>query len=85
MSIFKIGQNKLQPIESKAIDLERDIQRLTELNLDSVFGLKFVSRSLNQEFSVKALEQDFYIDTLAFDEEEKSRSWLKENSHSLLI
>lgn len=72
MSIYKINNNVLKPIPSKSIDLERDIQRLTELNLDSVFGLKFVSGSLNQEFSVKALEQEFYIDTLAYDEEEKS-------------
>ena len=72
MPIYKINQDKLEPIASKSIDLERDIQRLTELNLDSIFGLKFVSGSLNQEFSVKALEQEFYIDTLAYDEEEKS-------------
>ena len=72
MPIYKINQNKLQAIPSKLIDLERDIQRLTELNLDSVFGLTFVSGSLNQEFSVKALEQEFYIDTLAYDEDEKA-------------
>lgn len=72
MAIYKIDKNKLLPIPSKLIDLERDIQRLTELNLELVFRLTFVSGSLNQEFSVKAIEQDFYIDTLAFDEEEKS-------------
>lgn len=72
MTIYRINNEKLFPVSTKQIELERDIQRLTELNLEIVFGLKFVSGSLNQEFSVKAQEQEFYIDTLAFDEEEKS-------------
>ncbi|OGT95601.1 MAG: hypothetical protein A2298_02740, partial [Gammaproteobacteria bacterium RIFOXYB2_FULL_38_6] len=37
-----------------------------------IFGLKFVSGFLNQEFSVRAQEQDFYIDTLGFDEAQRS-------------
>jgi hypothetical protein len=45
---------------------------LTEQNLQVVLGLTFVSGASNQEFSVRAQEQDFYIDTLAYDEEEKS-------------
>lgn len=40
--------------------------------MKTVFGLTFVSGSLNQEFFVRAQEQDFYIDTLALDESQKS-------------
>lgn len=72
MPIFKINNQKLEPISEKKIDLERDIQKLTEQNLETIFGLKFVSGSLNQEFSARVNEQDFYIDTLAFNESDKS-------------
>lgn len=72
MAIFKINNQKLESISEKKIDLERDIQTLTERNLESIFGLKFVSGSLNQEFSVRANEQDFYIDTVALDESTNS-------------
>lgn len=72
MAIFSIKNAKLQPISKQRFDLEQDIQKLTESNLNEVFGLTFISGSLNQEFSVKAQEQDFYIDTLSFDESQKS-------------
>jgi predicted transport protein len=72
MSIFSISNDKLKEISEKKFNLENDIQSLTEKNLDTIFGLKFVSGSLNQEFSIRAQEQDFYIDTLAFDEAQKS-------------
>lgn len=72
MPIFNIQGTKLQPISEKKFDLEHDIQKLTETNLNTIFGLTFISGSLNQEFSVRAQEQDFYIDTLAFDEEQKT-------------
>jgi len=72
MPIFAIRDNKLNKISRRSFDIERDIQGLTEASLDAVFGLTFVSGALNQEFSVRAQEQEFYIDTLAFDEAEKS-------------
>ncbi len=72
MSIFKKYNSKLKPIKEKQIDLEKHLQALTEKNLQVVFGLEFISGSLNREFSVKAAQQDFYIDTLAFDPETKS-------------
>lgn len=72
MALFHIKNKTLTPISEKKFDLERDIQKLTEANLETVFGLTFVSGATNQEFSVRAQEQDFYIDTLAFDEEQKS-------------
>lgn len=72
MAIYKNDSGKLTSINKSKFDLEKEIQKLTEENLDTIFGLKYVSGSLNREFSVKAQEQDFYIDTLAFDEQEKS-------------
>lgn len=61
MAIFNIQNQKLLPIREKEIDLEKDIQKLTEENLETVFGLQFVS----SEFAL----QNFRIDTLAFDKE----------------
>ena len=72
MAIFKIHQNKLEAISEKKIDLERDIQKLTEQNLSTVFGLQFVCGSLNQELCIRVGDQDYYIDTLGFDESNKS-------------
>jgi predicted transport protein len=64
MALFKKDNSKLSVINEKRIDLERDIQRLTEENLDCVFGLEFVST----EFALHS----FRIDTLAFDKESGS-------------
>jgi len=72
MPIFQISNSKLTLIGRKQVDLEKDLQTLTENNLQVIFGLEFVSGSLNREFCVKTTHQDFYIDTLAFDPEAKS-------------
>src|SRR3989344_2720994 len=72
MPVFQLSNDKLSQIKEKKVDVEKNIQRLTELNLETIFGLKFVSGSLNGEFAVMAQEQDFYIDTLAFDEAQRS-------------
>ena len=72
MPIYSIKNNKLNTVSEKKIDLERDIQRLTEENIETLFGLTFVSGALNQEFAVKVQEQEFYIDTLAFDKSTNS-------------
>lgn len=64
MSIFKIEGTALKPIREKTISLERDLQRLSEANLEQVFGLTFVA----SEFAL----HNFRIDTLAFDAENKS-------------
>ena len=72
MSLFKIDKQNLNPISEKKFDLEKDIQSLTEKNLEIIFGLKFISGSLNKEFSVRVNEQDFYIDTVALDESTNS-------------
>lgn len=72
MAIYITAGNQLKPVQEKKFDLERDIQKLTEDNLPTLFGLKFVSGFSNNEFSVKVQEQDFYIDTLAYDETQHS-------------
>lgn len=72
MPVYKIDKSKLTPLSSIKFDLEKDIQKLTELNLETLFDLKFISGSLNQEFSLSVQEQDFYFDTFAFDESQKS-------------
>lgn len=72
MAIYIKSGDQLKPVQQKGFDLEKDIQKLTEENIETIFDLKFVSGFLNNEFSVKAQEQDFYIDTLAFDEHQNS-------------
>jgi predicted transport protein len=64
MPLYKKQNSKLSLIKEKKIDLEKDIQKLTEENLDTVFGLEVVST----EFSM----QNFRLDTLAFDDEAKA-------------
>jgi len=61
MAIFNIQNSKLTPIREKDLGLEKEIQTLTEENLDAVFGLQFV----RTEFALGS----FRIDTLAFDRE----------------
>ncbi len=72
MPIFNVQGKSLKPVNEVKFDLEKDIQKLTEENLQTLFGLTFVSGLSNNEFSVRVQEQDFYIDTLAFDEQHKA-------------
>ncbi len=64
MPIYNIDDEKLIPIKQVKFKNERELQRLTEKNLEELFGLKFVAT----EFQVDNLR----IDTLAFNEETKS-------------
>jgi len=64
MPLFKVDQKILKAIKEVKFDLERNIQKLVENNLEQIFNLKFVS----SEFQLQGLR----IDTLAFDEENKS-------------
>lgn len=64
MPIFQRNVSKLSLINEKSIDIEKDVQQITEQNLDLIFGLKFVT----SEFQLNNLR----IDTLAFDEESKA-------------
>ncbi len=61
MPIFKINSTSLVWIKEIPLDFEKDLQKITEDNLDAIFGLDFVS----SEFSL----HQFRIDTLAFDKE----------------
>ena len=63
MFLFKIDK-RLQPIKEQKIELEKYTQKLTEENLENIFGLEFVET----EFAL----QSFRIDTLAFDKEDNS-------------
>ncbi|MCD6112681.1 MAG: hypothetical protein J7J86_05360 [Bacteroidales bacterium] len=60
MALFKIG-NRLEYIMEKPFKLEKEIQTLTEQNLNTIFGLDFVK----SEFALN----NFRIDTLAFDKD----------------
>lgn len=62
MALFNIESNqRLEIIKEQPFSLEKEIQLLTETNLELVFGLDFVK----SEFSLN----NFRIDTLAFDED----------------
>ena len=65
MYIFKLEkENKFTEVQEIKFKLEKDIQRLTELNLEIIFGFKFVK----SEFIIN----NFRIDTLAYDGDRKS-------------
>ena len=64
MYFFKIINNKLNHIKENPFNYEKEIQILTEENLEIIFGFEFVK----SEFTIK----DFRIDTLAFDNNKKT-------------
>lgn len=64
MSLFKLSDKKLLPIKEKKISLEKDIQSLTENNLENIFGYTFVSTEIRID--------SFRFDTLAWDDENSS-------------
>jgi predicted transport protein len=63
MPLFRIG-SKLEHIKESPFGLEREIQRLTEKNLNTILHLNLI----RSEFSLN----NFRIDTLAFDPETKA-------------
>jgi predicted transport protein len=64
MKLFSLINDKVKTVSSKDFRLEKDIQNLIEKNLKEFFNLQLVK----SEFSIK----NFRIDTLCFDEENKS-------------
>lgn len=66
MPLFKISGGSLTPIKLSSFKREKDIQSITEKNLEVIFGLKFVC----SEFLVG----HFRLDTIGFDEEINSFS-----------
>ena len=64
MAIFNLKQGKLSQINEVSFVLEKDIQKIVENNIQSLFNLEFVA----SEFSLDGLR----VDTLSFDKESKS-------------
>lgn len=64
MELFRTQNGKLLKLDENQFALEKDIQKLTEENLDKIFELQFVC----SEFALNNLR----IDTLAFNLETKS-------------
>lgn len=64
MPIFKINEKSLIPLKIIAFSREKEIQNITEQNIEVIFGLKFVY----SEFSIG----NFRLDTIGFDEDAKS-------------
>lgn len=64
MSLYQINNNHLKPIKKTEFKYEKDLQKLTENNLEELFNLKFVA----SEFQLDNLR----IDTLAFNKETNS-------------
>tara|TARA_Y100000768_G_scaffold313539_1_gene248302 strand:+ start:2585 stop:3541 length:957 start_codon:yes stop_codon:yes gene_type:complete len=64
MDLYNLKNNKLEPVDSKSFELEKDIQGLIESNVDTLFNLEFIST----EFTVG----DFRLDSLCFDNESNS-------------
>lgn len=64
MGIYRLKEKKLVSIPETSISLEKDIQKITEDNLETLFGLQFVQT----EFQLHNLR----IDTLAYDADTKS-------------
>ena len=64
MDLYNLKNKKLNLIDSKPFNLEKDIQKVVEENTQELFNVQYVI----SEFSLG----DFRIDTLCFDEENNS-------------
>ena len=64
MPLFKIAGNKLSNIRESPFNLEKELQALTEANIEALFGYEFVSHEFERDH--------LRIDTLAFDQNSKS-------------
>ena len=64
MPIFSTNSGKFQKISEIPFKLEKDLQKMTEDNLDEIFNLDFIT----SEFQLSGLR----IDTLGFDKETNS-------------
>jgi len=64
MPIFSDNKGKLELISETPFDLEREVQRLVEDNIKTIFDLDFIT----SEYKLN----DLRVDTLGFDEETES-------------
>jgi len=62
--LYEIKDGKLKPIREEDFKLEKDLQKLCDDNLETLFSLKLVK----SQFAI----ENFRIDSLAFDEETKA-------------
>ncbi len=64
MPLFSIKDKKLNPVKEQRVDLEKNLQKLTEENLEIIFGYRFVCH----ELPLHGLR----INTLAYNPETRS-------------
>lgn len=64
MQLYNLQSKKLELVKEKKFGLEKEMQSLTEKNIEKVFGLEFI----NTEFQLNNLR----IDTLSFDNDANS-------------
>ena len=64
MRLFNIDGNDLNTVDEKSFPLEKDIQKLIEANMKSVFGLTFIKSEVRID--------NYRIDSLCYDEENRS-------------
>lgn len=64
MKLFRLNKTNLNEVEQIPFKLEKNIQSLVEVNVESVFNLKFIQSELSVD--------KYRIDTLCFDEENNS-------------
>ena len=79
MDLYLNNKGKLELVNSKSFKLEKEIQNIIENNCEEVFNLQFVK----SEFTI----QNYRIDTLCFNEEDKSFviiEYKKGNSYSVM-
>ena len=79
MDLYNFSNNKLEQIERQDFALEKEIQDLVESNVSELFNLQFIS----SEFQIG----NFRLDTLCYDEDEKSFvviEYKKGNSYSVV-
>ncbi|NUJ97799.1 hypothetical protein HGA92_03385 [Candidatus Gracilibacteria bacterium] len=79
MQIYNNNSGKLSQVKELGFNLEKDMQSLTEANLENIFGLEFIKT----EFQLNNLR----IDSLAFDNETNSFviiEYKRGNSYSVI-
>ena len=64
MKLFRLNKKNLDEVKQIPFKLEKDIQSLVEVNVESVFNLKFIQSELSVD--------KYRIDTLCFDLENNS-------------
>jgi hypothetical protein len=66
MPVFTNNKGRLQEISEISIETERDIQKLVEDNMHTIFGIDFITG----EFGLNCLR----VDSLGFDRDSNSLS-----------